>query len=170
VLIPKKNLDDLIQACSIVRKKVGDFKLVISGYGEISEKRRLNKIVNNLGLENHVRFTDYVSEEYLVSYYQAADVFVHLSAVEGGPGSAMQALVTNTPLVMTPVGCVGELLQISNLGSIFPVGDVSCCAEKIIEVITSADTPQTSEIAKKLYSWETRGKSMAKDIEAVWGK
>lgn len=170
VLIPKKKIGDLIRACAIVKRDIGDLKLVISGYGEHSEKQKLREIASRSNIEQHIIFTDYVTEKNLILYYQASDVFVHLSEVEGGPGSAMQALVTNTPLVMTPVGCVGELLEISNLGSTFPVGDVSCCAQKIIETIKLDRDIETSQIAKKLYSWEARGTSMAKDIEALWLK
>ena len=168
VLIPKKKLDDLIKAALIVKKTNGELKLIISGYGEASERQRLEDISKTLELTDNVIFTGYVSEEDLVRYYQAADVFVHLSAVEGGPGSAMQALATNTPLVMTPVGCVGELLHISNLGRLFPVGDIAACAEKIINAIRQERELDTSHIAKSLYSWEVRGATMARDIESVW--
>ena len=170
VIIPKKRLDDLIKAVALVQKKIGELHLAINGYGEESEKEKLKKLVEQMNLSKYVFFTDYLCESDLVKFYQAADVFVHLSAKEGGPSSCKKALAMNTPVVMTPVGSVGKLIQELSIGSSFSVGDVSCCAQKIIEAIKLGRNTKTSEIAKKLYSWEARGTSMAKDIETLWIK
>jgi len=170
VIIPKKRLDELIKAVSLVKKEAGDLRLIINGYGEMSEKEKLKNLVGRLNLNKYVIFTDYVSESDLVQYYRAADVFVHLSAVEGGPASCKQALATNTPVVMTSVGSVGKWIQESGMGRLFPVGDIAACAKEIIKTLKSEDRLATSDFAYKLWSWDTRGKMMAVDIEEKWRK
>jgi glycosyltransferase involved in cell wall biosynthesis len=168
VIIPKKRLDELIMAVSLVKKETGDLRLIINGYGEVSEKEKLKNLVGELNLNKYVIFTDYVSESDLVKYYWAADVFVHLSAVEGGPASCKQALATNTPVVMTPVGSVGKWIQESGMGHIFPVGDIAACAKEIIKTLNSKEHLDTSNLAYKLWSWDARGKMMASDIDGKW--
>jgi len=167
VLIPKKRLDDLIKAANIIKEKI-KIKLIISGYGEQSERNRLEYLVKELGMKNDVIFTGYVEENKLINLYQAADVFVHLSAAEGGPASCKQALATNTPIVMTPVGSVGKFIQESNMGKLFPVGDIYACAEAIIQTLNLKKNNSTSDYAYKLWSWNARGKMMAEDIENVY--
>jgi glycosyltransferase involved in cell wall biosynthesis len=170
VIIPKKRLHELIKAVSLVKKEVGDLRLIINGYGEVSEKKKLKNLVGQLNLNKYVVFTDYVSESDLVQYYQAADVFVHLSAVEGGPASCKQALATNTPVVMTLVGSVGKWIRESGMGRLFPVGDIAACAKKIIKTLKSEERPVTIDFAYELWSWDARGKMMATDIEEKWRK
>jgi len=170
VIIPKKRLDELIKAVLLVEKEAGDLRLIINGYGEISEKEKLKNLVGRLNLNKYVIFTDYVSESDLVQYYLAADVFVHLSAVEGGPASCKQALATNTPVVMTPVGSVGKWIQESGLGRLFPVGDIAACTKEIIKTLKSEERPATNDFVYKLWSWDARGKMMAADIEEKWRK
>jgi glycosyltransferase involved in cell wall biosynthesis len=169
VLIPKKRLDDLIKAAAIVKEKVGNLQLIISGYGESSEKQRLLQITSQTNMQDYVIFTDYVTDSQLLSYYHAADVFVHLSEKEGGPTSCKQALATNIPVVMTPVGSVGKWIQESGMGRLFPVGDISACAKEILNVLQAQKHPDTTEFAYKLWSWDARGTTMAKDIEQLWG-
>jgi glycosyltransferase involved in cell wall biosynthesis len=163
VLIPKKKLDDLLQAVSLIKEKK-DVKLIVSGYGENSEKERLEHLTKNLNLKDRVIFTGYVEEDRLVLFYQAADVFVHLSAAEGGPTSCKQALAANLPVVMTPVGSVGKFIQKTGLGKLFPVGDIASCAQAIMEVLDQKDNPNTSEPARDLWSWEARGQQMVADL------
>lgn len=170
VLIPKKRLDDLIRASAIVRGKIGNLRLIISGYGEKSERQRLLEITRQANMQDCTLFTGYVTDVQLLTYYNAADVFVHLSAVEGGPTSCEIALGTNLPVVMTPVGSAGEFIQKFSLGKFFPVGDVAACANQIIETLQTRNPPVTADAAREMLSWQSRAPKMAADIENVWQK
>lgn len=169
VLIPKKRLDDLIHAVNLVRGKQ-DVKLIISGYGEESERKRLEVLVDRLDMRKEVIFAGYVTEEELVRLYQAADVFVHLSAAEGGPSSCKQALAVNLPVVMTPVGSVGKWIEKTGMGKIFPVGDIESCAKSILETLGNDKILETSSFAKELWSWEAIGIRMARDLMNFVGR
>lgn len=162
VLIPKKRLDDLIRAVDLLGRD--NFKLIITGYGEQSERRRLEALVKELEINSTVIFTGYVEEERLVLFYHAADVFVHLSAAEGGPAACKQALAVNLPVVMTPVGSVGKWIKETSMGRLFPVGDVQSCARNISEILKQSNYPETSKPARELWSWEAIGRRMSRDL------
>jgi glycosyltransferase involved in cell wall biosynthesis len=160
VIIPKKRLDDLIRAVRMVRDS-RPVRLVLSGYGEGEERERLGRLAAGLGMGDRTLFTGYVPDEKLLQMYRASDVFVHLSAVEGGPASCMQALAVNLPVVMTPVGVVGKWIAETGMGRLFPVGDVEACARCIGEALAEKDPPVTAAAARAMWSWEAIGAKIA---------
>src|SRR4029078_1525872 len=80
---PHKNVDRLIEAYSILRRRgVVDVKLLIIG-DAISKYPNLRRLVPRFQLHPHVRFLGFVPEETLAALYRLASVFVFPSLYEG---------------------------------------------------------------------------------------
>lgn len=158
-LQPRKNLLTLIRAFYKFNKKFPDFELVLAGKkGWMYED--LFKEVSNLGLQEKVFFTDYVSEKQLEFLYKHAFAFVMPSLYEGFGLPLLEAMSYGCPVI-------------SSFSSSLPeVGGEACLYfnpqseddlfEKMEELYKNNDLrKQLIKKGKqrvKLFSWEKCGK------------
>ncbi|GAA0091491.1 glycosyltransferase family 1 protein [Paraclostridium bifermentans] len=152
---PHKNLERLIEAFSILRKKGYNHKLVIAGkkgwmYNEILNKSK------ELGIENYVIFTDYVTDEELEILYRCADVFTFPSLYEGFGFPPIEAMARKIPVVSSSEGALGEVVgDAALICNAYDIEDIAC---KIEDVITNENL-KNNLIEKGIkrssyFSWE----------------
>ncbi len=130
-LTPQKDFGTLIRAFALVRSEV-PARLVILGEGD--ERKNLEALVADLGLQDSVELLGYVPNPY--PYMAAATVFVLSSIFEGFGNVIVEALAAGTPVVSTD--CEGgpkDILDCGKYGRLVPVGNPSQLAEAIIGVI-----------------------------------
>ncbi|MDO8566266.1 MAG: glycosyltransferase [Candidatus Moranbacteria bacterium] len=108
-LTPRKGIHSLIEAFALVIKyaKV-PVELHLIGEGE--QKEPLEARVKELGIENQVKFFGRVEHRLLPQFYQKAHVFVLPSKNEGMSNSALEALASGLPLVVSGTGGMQELV------------------------------------------------------------
>lgn len=106
-LVAYKGADMAIEAVSRLdeknRKKV---RLTIVGDG--SERENLVRLTRDLGLQDIVHFTGWVSQEETLSYYNAADVFCFPSIREFGGAVALEAMACGLPCLVPDHAGLGE--------------------------------------------------------------
>jgi glycosyltransferase involved in cell wall biosynthesis len=108
-LVPRMGVENLLEAMGDIRAAHPDVLLVIAGSGRLEGE--LKSMAGSLGLAEAVRFVGFVSDDDLVRYYQAADVFVLPTlAFEGFGMVTLEALACGTPAVGTPIGATPEIL------------------------------------------------------------
>ncbi len=106
---PHKNLERLIDAFHIVRKRGLDhLKLVLIG-DEISKYAALRRAVHQHQLHKYVRFLGYLPEETLAVMYRLAGVFVFPSLYEGFGLPPLEAMASGTPVVTSNVSSLPEV-------------------------------------------------------------
>jgi glycosyltransferase involved in cell wall biosynthesis len=106
---PHKNLERLIDAFALVRKRGLDhLKLVLIG-DEISKYTALRRAVHQHQLHNYVRFLGYLPEETLAVMYRLAGVFVFPSLYEGFGLPPLEAMASGTPVVTSNVSSLPEV-------------------------------------------------------------
>lgn len=107
---PHKNIERLIDAFVLLRKKGrDDLKLLITG-SEISRYATLRRAVHRHNLHQHVRFLGYQSEETLAALYRLAEVFVFPSLYEGFGLPPLEAMASGTPVVVSNVSSLPEVV------------------------------------------------------------
>lgn len=109
-LIPLKGINFLIESLSLL--KTNCFKLYIIGSGE--EKNKLEKIIFEKKLSNHIEFVGNVNQSGLVHWYNAADVFCLPSLREGIPNVMLESLACGTPVVTTDISNNSDIINKSN--------------------------------------------------------
>lgn len=72
-LDPRKRLDLLIRAFSVLRESRHDIELIIGGTG--SEGDNLKQLADDQGVRDTVHFEGYIDEKTLPTYYDTAEVF-----------------------------------------------------------------------------------------------
>jgi glycosyltransferase involved in cell wall biosynthesis len=106
---PHKNLERLIEAFNLVRKRGLDhLKLVLIG-DEISKYAALRRAVHKHQLHQYVRFLGYLPEETLAVMYRLAGVFVFPSLYEGFGLPPLEAMASGTPVVTSNISSLPEV-------------------------------------------------------------
>jgi glycosyltransferase involved in cell wall biosynthesis len=131
---PHKNLDRLIEAFSIVRRRgVGDVKLLIIG-DEISKYPNLRRLVHRFQLHQHVRFIGFVPDATLSVLYRLASVFVFPSLHEGFGLPPLEAMASGTPVVTSNVSSLPEV--VGDAALLIDPMDAGAIAEATVRVLT----------------------------------
>jgi glycosyltransferase involved in cell wall biosynthesis len=95
-LHPHKNLDGLLDAFAVFRKRRPEFRLVVCGiHGFFTGP--LHELRDSLGLEDAVEFPGWVPREQLHDYYARAWAFLYPSLFEGFGLPVVEALASGVP-------------------------------------------------------------------------
>lgn len=130
-LEPEKNFASLLRAFREVRKVFDDALLLIVGNGR--ERHRLVALAEFLSVDGHVVFLPWSHD--VSVYLRGADCYVQPSLYEGWGMAVVEAMAAGTPVVMTDVGCAGELVIHETSGLVVPVADHTALADAISRVL-----------------------------------
>lgn len=129
-LVPVKNI--ALQIKAIKKLSLNKVKLVIVGEGP--EKGNLRSLVASENLNNSVIFIDgYVNN--LADYYKSSDCLLITSNMEGYCMVVAEAVLADLPVIMTDVGCAGDLVENNINGFIVPVNDLETLVSKMKKVV-----------------------------------
>lgn len=119
---PEKNLPCLLRAAALLRRSHEDFLLCLIGKGE--SRPELERLAEELGLRDRVRFYEYQLMPRLAEFYSAADVFVLPSSFEPWGLVVNEALACRVPVIASDaVGCADDLIVPGENGDVFPSGN-----------------------------------------------
>lgn len=109
---PRRNIPMLIEAFAKLRQE-GRWPHGLLLFGPYMGDVPLNKLVGELGLEDHVVQTEGAVERHadLAPIYAAADIFIHPSENEGWSMTTVEALASGTPVIATDRGGLGEIAR-----------------------------------------------------------
>jgi len=154
---PHKNLERLIQAFDLVRRRgLEQLKLVVIG-DEVSKYAALRRAVHQHQLHKYVRFLGYLPEETLAVMYRLAAVFVFPSLYEGFGLPPLEAMVSGTPVVTSNVSSLPEVA--GDAAMLVDPYDPHAIADGIYTVLT--DERVRRELRRKglerarQFSWES---------------
>lgn len=121
-LVPIKRIENILHAVRKISREDASVLLHIVGDGP--ERKSLEKVVVNFGIEQHVIFHGYQSGYALGVLYSECDCFVLASEYEGWSMVVIEAATSGLPVIMTDVGCAGEFIIAEESGIIIPVSDI----------------------------------------------
>jgi len=98
---PKKGIDILIKAFSMLSKKRKDLRLVITGKDEEGYKSRIVRLIRKLRLQDKVIFTDMLLGREKLKVYAGSDIFVLASHSENFGMSAIEAMASGLAVVIS---------------------------------------------------------------------
>jgi sugar transferase (PEP-CTERM/EpsH1 system associated) len=88
-------------------------------------------------LNGRVRFCGFA--EQIPALLNAMDIFVQSSRAEGMSNTLLEAMASGLPIVATDVGGNPEVLTVGQTGWLFPPGDAQALANKVDQLIGSAE-------------------------------
>lgn len=133
-LQPEKNYAKLIKAFARVARIHDDAMLLIVGSGPLREQ--LISLTRTLGIEKSVVIIPWARD--VVSYYKTSDIYIQPSLYEGWGLAVVEAMASGLPVVMTDVGCAGEVVRNEETGIVVPTGDEEALVHAINRLLEDA--------------------------------
>ncbi|HMK27571.1 MAG TPA: glycosyltransferase family 4 protein [Chitinophagaceae bacterium] len=130
-----KGYDKVLEALPELVKTTPGLRYLLLGEYDSSEKRRLDSIIRELGLEDVVIFTGFVAEEELAAHFKLGDIFIMPSEREGFGIVFIEAMFYGIPVVAGNIDgsvdalCNGELGLMVNP---YNVKEIITAVKKII--------------------------------------
>jgi len=141
-LVRDKGVDVLIRSIGLLNpRQRRRLKLVIVGGGP--ERIELQRLVSELGLDEHVFFLGFVGklkEEELLELYNITNAFVLASYSEGLPSVLLEAMACRCVCIATNVGDVSKVIHDGHNGFIVDPGDSQGLAERIERALSLPST------------------------------
>jgi glycosyltransferase involved in cell wall biosynthesis len=131
-MVPQKGFDDLIQAFSLVRRRIR-CSLTILGQGPL--RTDLEGQITELGLGEDVRMPGFVENPW--AFIRDADIYVSSSRWEGFPLALLEALAVGTPAIVTDCDYgPREIIEHGRSGILVPVGNVEEMGARMTEMLS----------------------------------
>jgi colanic acid/amylovoran biosynthesis glycosyltransferase len=131
-----KNHAFLIHACTRLQELGVDFECLIAGEGP--ERPRLERLVLQARLQNHVTLLGHVEPDQLNSLYRSADLFVLTSRSEGLPLVLMEAMATGLLVLAPEITGIPELIVSGQTGFLYHPGNLGHFLAKILSIYALA--------------------------------
>ena len=108
---------------------------MLAGIGK--EKRALEGLAEELGIQSAVTFTGFVPDEDLQNIYRVGDLFVMASKAELQSIVTMEAMASGLPVVAANAMALPELVHDGENGYLFSDGNSQMFAEKVVTILSN---------------------------------
>lgn len=161
-LIQRKGVDYLLRALPrVLEKRL--VKLFITGEGD--RRAEWEQLTARLGLQSHVEFLGFVSNQKLGELYQTCDLYVHPAIyddngdTEGLGVVLIEALANARPVVASGVGGIVDVIKHEETGLLVPEKNPEALAAAILRVLDypslAARLGQTGRaFAQRYFDWD----------------
>ncbi|VEP11422.1 Glycosyl transferase group 1 [Hyella patelloides LEGE 07179] len=136
--------------------------LVSSSHRHVSnqlERKRIKKLIEDLGIKNITTFAERISREELAMYYAAADVCVVPSYYNPSGMVALEAMASGTPVVASNVDGLKYVVEHEQTGLLFPPKNTTVLTETIHRLIADPKLRwklgvSARERVEDLFTWD----------------
>jgi glycosyltransferase involved in cell wall biosynthesis len=152
-LIGYKHIDDLLRAFSGL-----DLDAELYVVGEGPERKRLEGLVEELGLRERVTFTGFVDERRKMEFLKSSWALVLPSSIEGFGIVVVEAWASHTAVVVSDIPALGALVEDGKTGLIFKLRDVKGLKEKLERMLRDEGlrerlSKEGYELVKRIFDW-----------------
>ena len=153
-LIPEKGVDFLLRSLALLRREFPDFMALIIGNGP--ERRKLENLARNLGIEDNVVFTGFL-ESYgdVIALMKASRVFTFPSRREGFGMVVVEAMASGIPVVTVkhPMNASMHLVEKGKTGFIVPPNEESFVQALMLSYENSQKLGTFARKKAERYDW-----------------
>lgn len=178
-MVPRKGVDNVITALSLIDAEENDVKLVVVG-GEFEaheldcdpELKRLKDLASELGLAERVIFAGRKDRALLRLYYNAADVFVTTPWYEPFGITPLEAMACGKPVIGANVGGIKYSVVEGKTGFLIPPNMPNMLADRIALLLNNKNLAQSLGKAalqhvRDAFTWEKVASAMAEAYEQL---
>lgn len=161
-LVSIKNISMQIGVLRILKDTYPQVLLHIVGDGPL--QLALQKQIEDYGLTEHVILHGFKSGADLSPFFTQSDCFVLTSDFEGYGMVVIEAATAGLPIVMTDVGCAGEVIINEKSGLIIPIKDTKACVAALTHLI------ENKELQERLRTGAQASIAQLPTFDTVLGK
>lgn len=139
--VEKKGLKFLLEAAAIIKKGVGNFKVIIAGGGQ--DEGYYKDYALKLGLDGYVEFAGWVNNDRISSLCNQSDalvvpsVFDRKGETEGMPVVILEAMACGIPVVASSISGITDVVKDNHNGLLFKPGDSKELAQMMLLIYRS---------------------------------
>ena len=169
-----EGLDLLLRALPAILQQAPDVALLLTGGGP--QEENLKKMTQELGLQDHVKFTGRVPHAQVQRYYSLVDVLVyprHSMRLTDlvTPLKPLEAMAQGLLLVASDVGGHKELIRDGETGMLFRAGDADDLARSVLRLLSMQDRwPQLREAGRRYVETERNWTNSVARYRDVYGR
>lgn len=139
-LLPDKGIEDLLEACRILKRQGIPFRCRFVGAPSAAiSAESFNGIVKEHGLESVVRYDGPLYGDRKVEAFSRADIFVHPSREDCFPLVVLEAMAAGLPVVSTLEGGIPDEVAEGETGLLCPKADPEALARALGLLLTDPD-------------------------------
>jgi len=167
-ITPRKGLDILVRAVAAI--PCHDIVLVVAG-NDMGFKSKVENIIRELNVQGRVLFTGLLEDRDKISAYVDSDVLVYPSTLEIFGLVPFEAIMCDTPVIVTDdCGC-GEIIGKTGAGYLVKYGDIGGLVNTITEVLNNKEgarerVQKGQEFIRQHLRWE----NISSQTERVYKK
>ena len=129
------------------------------------------KQIESYGIEVHYR--PFVPDILMPTVYNALDLYVVTSRIEGGPAPLLESMACGVPIVTTPVGLAREYIQDGVNGLMVPKDNVHDTAQAILRLLASSELRSqlanaALQTVERHLPWDKTLAAIEQMYERVW--
>ncbi|GAA3255645.1 glycosyltransferase family 4 protein [Nonomuraea helvata] len=147
-LLPVKNHATVLRAWPHVLGRVPGARLVVLGEGP--ERPRLQRLINDLGIEDHVELRGSVPRDEVVHTFRQTRLAVHPSWSEGLPRAVLEAMSCGLPVLCSDIPAHQEIIR-PETGALLAPGVVREWAEGIVSFLADPERAWSAGAAGQRY-------------------
>lgn len=136
-LVREKGVHTLLDAVPLILQEYPDTQFVIAGKGPALPA--LQEQVRSMGIAGHIKFVGFISDEERNRQFQAADVAVFPSLYEPFGIVALEAMAAGTPVIVSDVGGLGDVVTHGHNGLKMYPGDTASLARQVGDLLGNPD-------------------------------
>lgn len=133
----------LVRACADLHGRELNFECAIAGEGP--ERRNLESLIRQHGLERRVALLGHVAREQMGSLYERADVVVLTSRSEGIPLVLMEAMARGKIVLAPAITGIPELVMAGKTGFLYQAGSLDEFVDRLLfirSLVQASDHPK----------------------------
>lgn len=153
-LVLKNGVMDIIESMTGLPASV---KLLVLGTGPLEDDLRSR--VDDLKLEERVKFLGFIPHRDMPQYLHISDIFIRPSLSEGLGNSFLEAMAAGIPVIATPVGGIPDFLIDGETGLFCEVNNPRSIIQKVEKLIKDKESREyiirnAKSMVEEKYGWE----------------
>ncbi len=136
-----KGYDTLVNSLQLLVKKNIPFKYILAGKADATELHRMNLLIKELDLQDHVIMPGFLPNEEITDHYLLADVFAMPSKGEGFGIVYIEAMACGLQVIAGNKDGSTEALQFGKLGTLVDPDNEAALAEALVKVLGEVSEP-----------------------------
>lgn len=140
-----------VKVLASIKREYTEARLVMAG-AEKGLEPEIEKLVEDLGLSESVRFPGFLDHNAKIREFSDADIFINTNHIDNMPVSVVEASAMGLPVVATCVGGIPDMITAGENGLLVPDDDVKGMADAIVSLL------ENEELAERL---STNGRNFA---------
>jgi glycosyltransferase involved in cell wall biosynthesis len=165
---PTKRLDVVLRALAVLRRRGVMIYLEIAGDGPRAWRRRAEKQVRRLGLQEAVTFHGWMLEDGVSEILGRSDLFALPSAHESFGLAVAEGLAAGLPVIISDQVALAADVQAAGAGRVVPVDDADAVADAIQSLCDRGMRTRMSESALRLARSRFRPEELREKLLRVY--